>query len=111
MALDYDLEIDQGEDYDRVIPVTDTTPDEEPVDVTGWSILGQIRERYESDTILHTLNITIAGTELILSIPGSVSSAWTWRLARYDIKLTSPDLKRRRFMKGMVVVDPEVSRT
>lgn len=109
MTLAYDLTVKQGEDYDRAIAVTDTGTGQ-PADITGWAVQGQIRAGYSSPTILHTLDVTASGTDVVLHIPKATSSAWTWRLARYDIELTAPSGKTTRFMEGSVVVYAEVTR-
>lgn len=110
MALRYDLLINQGETYRRAIPVTDTGTGQ-PLDVTGWTAMGQIRASYGSDTVLHTLTLTPDGTDLILEIPGDVSAAWTWRLGRYDIKLTAPNTTVTRLLEGSVVVYAQTTRS
>lgn len=108
MALRYDLFIDQGEDYKRTIPVIDDATGQ-PANIDGWTVAGQIRDGYDSATILHALNVTASGTNLILTIPGATSATWTWRLARYDVKFTAPNTTVTRFLEGSVVVRAQVT--
>lgn len=108
--LPYTLTVYQGEDYERAVPMTDTGTNT-PLDITGWTVAGQIRAGYSSTTVLHTLTLTPSGTDLIVEIPGSVSAAWPWRLARYDVKLTAPNGKATRSLQGSVVVYAEITRS
>lgn len=108
-ALNYDLFVEQGADYKRSIPAL-ADSDGQPTSVVGWAVTGQIRDGYEpAATLLHTLDVTVSGTNVVLWIPGSVSAAWAWRLARYDIKLTAPDNTVTRFIEGFVVVRAQVT--
>jgi hypothetical protein len=106
-ALHYDLIVKTGRDYEDTIPVIGLT---EGADLTGWSASGQIRDGYGPNaTLLHTLTLIPTGTNIVLRIPHSVSSAWTWHLARYDVKLTAPDGTENDFLEGSVVARPAVT--
>jgi hypothetical protein len=108
VALRYDLLVNQGEDYKRTIPIIDDATGQ-PASVSGWTIVGQIRDGYNSDTVLHTLDVTADDTNLVLNIPGADSAAWTFRLARYDVKVTAPNTTTTRELEGAVVVYAQVS--
>ena len=104
-ARKYRIEVEQGSDYKRSIPVI------EPADPTGWTVSGQIRPSRSPDAeLLHTLDVAISGNYVILYIPGVESSAWNWLQAVYDVELYSPEGAKGRFLQGDVVVDPEVTR-
>lgn len=107
MALRYDLIVNQGEDYERAIPVLDGNGS--PANVDGWGVEGQIREGYQSGVVLADLDVTASGTDVILRISASTSAAWAWRLARYDVELTAPNTTVTRFLQGSVVVNPEIT--
>lgn len=108
--LPYDLTVYQGEDYHRDIPMTDTGTGQ-PLNITGWTMAGQIRGSYSpTDPVLHTLTLTADGTNLAVDIPAAASSAWTFRLARYDVKLTAPNATATRTVQGSVVVYPQITR-
>lgn len=108
-ALRYDLIVDQGADYRRTIPVL--RDDGQPVEtLDGWQVAGQIRAGYASTTVLHQLDVTVSGTDVLLRIPAAVSSTWAFRLARYDLELQAPDGTTTRLVEGSVVVRPEITR-
>jgi hypothetical protein len=112
----YNLEINQGEDYKRAISAfapNEEAPDQlpgQPQDLTGWSVAGQIRSTPTSEILLHQLDVSTSGTDVILFIPASASSGWDWLHGWYDIEISSPDGAQARFLKGEVIVDPEVTR-
>jgi hypothetical protein len=107
MALRYDLLVAQGEDYERTVPVNGTDS------LAGWSVTGQVRDGTSPNAVLlHDLDVTFSGLNVVLRIPGSDSSDWDWRLARYDVELRSPTpgLVPTRFLHGAVIVDAETTR-
>jgi len=108
-ARQFNLVIDQGASYTITIPVFDSN--NSAVNVDGWVGVGQIRSRATSGTVIANLDVTPEGTEVVLSIPHTVSSGWNFRTGRYDVELTSPDgLTVTRFLEGFVIVNPEVTR-
>lgn len=112
MALRYPLIVKQGATYRRRIPVVDTA-DDQPADSTaGYTAVGQIRRSTTPGAaLLHTLDLTFDGTDLVLTIPAATSAGWSWRLARYDVEVTTPDGTVVDFLEGPVVVRPEITRT
>jgi hypothetical protein len=52
----------------------------------------------------------VSGQNLVVRIPHAASSAWDWRLAKYDVEYTAPDGTRDDFLEGSVVVRPEITR-
>lgn len=109
-ALEFDLEIEQGSDYEKSFPVIDTLTNQTVEDLSGWSVKGQIRSGHLASALLHELDVTFVGLNARLLIPASVSSAWIWQKARYDVEVTDPDGKVTRFLKGLVIVDYEQTR-
>ena len=104
-ARKYPLEVEQGSDYKRAVPVI------EPADPTGWTVAGQIRASRTLDAeLLHTLDVSIDGNDVNIYISGNESSAWNWIQAVYDVELYSPEGAKGRFLQGDVIVDPEVTR-
>lgn len=109
-ALEYDLEVEQGSTYRRTVPVLDE--DGNPLDVTGWTVRGQVRLTPLSPVVLLDLgpHLTVSGTSVELAIPGTVSSLWAWREATYDVELVAPSAAVTRLLRGRVLVDPETTR-
>jgi hypothetical protein len=107
-ALRYDLVIEQGSTFRRSIPVLDDTS--APLDLTGWSVRGQIRRSYADPTVAYDLDLTVASSNVELVIPAEDSSEWTWRHGVYDVELIDVDGNPTRLMQGSVTVSPEVTR-
>jgi hypothetical protein len=106
-ALRFDLIIDQGTDYNLSIPVLGLA---DGGTLAGWTATGQIRASYASPTVLHTLDLTVSGTDVVLHIPAATSSAWTWRRGRFDIEVIDPSGAVTRLVEGAVVIRPEITR-
>jgi hypothetical protein len=106
-ALCYDLIIDQGTDYTRSIPVLGLADGDT---LAGWMVAGQIRAGYASPTVLHTLDLTVSGTDIVLHIPAATSADWTWRRGRWDIEVIDPIGTVTRLVEGAVVIRPEITR-
>ena len=107
-ARPFTIVMDQGSDYILSIPVLNSS--QQAVDVTEWVVRGQVRQRHVADTP-QELDVTVEDDAVTLRIPAATSSAWTFRAARYDIEITSPDgLATTRLIEGLLVVRPEVTR-
>jgi hypothetical protein len=106
VTLRYPLLVKQGEDFEKLLPVLDGN--KQPANVDGWQAIGQIREG-PGTPLLHTLTLTPTGTSVRVTISGTASAAWPFRLAKYDIKLTSPGAIATRLIEGAVVVYPQIS--
>lgn len=101
--------VDQGSTYVLEIPVLNAAGS--PTSVVGWTPSGQIRGRHFDDEVLYELDLEVEEAQVNLRIPAADSSAWTFRSARYDIEITSPDGgTTSRILEGLVVVRPEVTR-
>lgn len=119
MALNYDLDIEQGSDYVISIPILDDNG--EPVVVTDWNARAQIRRTPTSpiprlsfntaaEEQIEGVGLEIDGDHVILRIPGTISALWAWSEGAYDIELVDPGGSPRRFVKGRVYVDRETTR-
>lgn len=110
MALRFDLVIDQGSDYELVVPVL--APDGSAQTLTGWSARCQAR-RIASDTVvLHDFaaQLALVDSQVRLTVPAVVSAAWAWLSADYDLELVAPGGAVTRLVEGHVIVRPEVTR-
>ena len=77
-----DLLIPQGTTWGYRWPIVDA--DQSPIDVTGWSVLAQVRESVGSDVVLYEWslahsNVVLGPDGVTLLVTPAVSSAWTWR--------------------------------
>ncbi|MEU4332181.1 hypothetical protein [Nonomuraea dietziae] len=117
VAAAYDLLIEQGTHYERVLRLTTKPPDPAPLDLTG-STVRDIRVRPGAPELLYELSAANgrlvitnpAGGVIRLRIPGEDSTAWTWRTAVYDLELVDAGGQSLRLMRGAVRVSPEVTR-
>ena len=111
-AVEYDIEIAQGSDWAWRWPVDDGT---DPLDITAWTVRGQVRSRHSSPDVLHEWSTTLGNARgevgsFSLSVSAATSSAWTWKKGVYDIELVSPEGTVYRALQGAIAVDPEVTR-
>jgi hypothetical protein len=87
----------------------------DPLDLTDWTVKGQVRESFDSPSVLYEWS-TEAGNAIVSTgkvevvVNPDVSAAWTWRVGRYDIELTNPAGKVARISQGSVKVSREVTR-
>lgn len=122
-AAKYDLTIEQGATFLRTITLKDSGGTE--IDLTGWSIRGQIRVKQGAGsplatftgTILDqvsatgqaTISLTAAQTSALPVPEGSpgvrVNSAYL-----YDVEMVRPDTSVLRVLQGLATVVPEITR-
>lgn len=109
-ALDFDLRIEQGARYRLVVPVLDA--DGQPLDVSTWTVRGQVRPDQGSPEVVYDLTpaLSVSGSTVLLDIPGAASSLWAWTEGVYDVELVDPDSHVTRLLQGRVVVSPETTR-
>ena len=110
MTLRFDLVINQGADFSVTFPVLDTG--DQPQDLAGWSARAQVRDRDTDPEPLHDFADELAVTEsdIVLTVPAAVSSAWSWTHGRYDLELVSPSGGVTRLVEGAVIMRPEITR-
>lgn len=108
-----DLTIIQGSTWGISWPVVDD--DDQPLDLTGWSVRAQVRPRTDSGTVLWEWSTaansaSVSGAAVTLRLTAAQSSAFTFSRAVYDIELTDGDGNVYRVAQGHVEVSPEVTR-
>ena len=113
MTLRYDLRINQGETFQLEIPVLDE--DGDPASLAGLVAKGQIRAHARSATVLYewslaNTNIALVGNDVILTVPATVSSLWTFRTGEWSVELTDGAGVATRLIEGVVIVHPELVR-
>lgn len=107
-TTDYVWRVEQGEREPLDIPVLDN---DEPRDVTGWTIDAVIKTEPGGE-VLHTFTpeqITVVSNVVTLTVPGPVSAAWTWTIGWWRVKITPPDSdpddpETERIVKGPFLV-------
>lgn len=111
-ALNYTIELNQGETSALMFPVLDGFG--APVNVTGWTGKAQIRSAPHIPTVLYEWsaangNITVSGTTVTLRVSAADSTAWTWLAGVYDLILTDTNGNVYRIAEGAVEIDPAVT--
>jgi hypothetical protein len=97
-----DLTVEQGADYQHDFPVLDEQA--RPRTLTGWTAEASVRYAPDSPLIA-TLGVLVRPGSVRLTIPGSVSAGWSWRRARYEVRLVGPQGQRERLAAGRVLLD------
>lgn len=122
-AASYNMTVNQGEDFDLQIIIKDETGT--PINLTGSTYAGQIRDKYDSSSIAASfsftlgnqitdpglLNVTMANT-VTAAIPCKPATATDKRPITefiYDIEQTKAGLITR-ILEGIVAVSPNVTR-
>lgn len=107
MAVISDLFIDQGTDFSTTITISN-------LDLSGYQIASQMRKLYSSSSavpFVATIPTATAQQGIVkLELAASTSSGMKPGRYVYDIELTNPNGKKSRPIKGLVVIDPEVTR-
>ncbi len=104
------------------------------IDQTGNTFTGQVRERYNSSSVLGSFTITLKNQitnpgEITVTLPAATSAAFpalepdddcsdcseqppSRRLSyfEYDIERTNVDLTVDRILQGLVIMSPEVTK-
>jgi hypothetical protein len=111
----YDIVIEQGATFNLNVRWLD--PDDDPVDITGYSARMQVRRTYKSEDTL--LSLTSEDGEIILggalgTIAVTASAEDTASIDAksgvYDLELVSPAGVVTRVVQGAVTVSPEVTK-
>ncbi|MGH9931345.1 MAG: hypothetical protein ACREA9_19235 [Pyrinomonadaceae bacterium] len=109
------LKIPQGSTYSHTFHYRDKTTGA-IIDLTGYTGRMEIRASVDDAVVLYDStifgDITINGSQgdVILEIPSSVTKAWTWLNAVYDLEIVSGSSKVTRLVMGTVVISREVTR-
>lgn len=115
------FDIDQGSDFTLNMSLLDA--DDQPVDLTGAQILGQIRKTASSDVVeteFDFIPVNLANGEFIISLPAiktsllkvlpSYSAERTLTQYAYDVKIIYSDGSINRILSGTISISPEVTR-
>jgi hypothetical protein len=102
--------IDQGSDFSSIITLTNA--DGTARDLTGYAIAAQIRRGFESTNAVSftsTIYSAVAG-QIKLALTNTQTSAMKSGRWVFDVELTSSVGTKSKALKGLVIIDPEVTR-
>lgn len=97
-ATQYDFNIEQGSSFKLTLVYKDSNRD--IVDLTDWCARLIMKTNTDSSLVFETTNLdysvykfSIDGPngQLTLLIPADTTNNWTFKKARYDLELQSPD--------------------
>ena len=111
MAGKYNFSIDQGATLLKTIAIQSAPG--VALNITGYTFRGQMREDYDSATVVATFAITItnAATGTIqVSLTDTITAAITAGTYLYDIEYVDPAGSVTRLLEGKATVKPEVTR-
>jgi hypothetical protein len=105
------LYVKQGADFTVEWPLFE--PDgTTPLDVSGWTVRGQVRSYVEATDPLYELPFTLATGLATLTIPAAAASdLWNWTRVPWDAELEDPSGRVTRLDSGIVIVSFEVTRS
>lgn len=111
----YNIHIDQGASFERLITVKDSS--DVLFDFTDYTAQMQIRRDIEDSTPIVTMTtengyITLGGTAgtITLYLPPVITKDIVDRECVYDLEITDSNSRVYRLLKGRVKVDGEVTR-
>ena len=107
MILEHDLTIKAGSEY--IVDLVYADDDEQPVDVSGWSVESQIRNAADN---FRSYPFTGTADEEGFHLTMSEVETRALRFAHgvYDVFITDPDGKRWPLIQGSAEIIPEVTR-
>lgn len=114
MAVQYNVEIDQGADW--FLNVTYENPAGTPVNITSYTAALQLRSLPDSETAVLSLTtgsgITITGASGLIAIHATAAQTRVIDDGTYyyDLEITSPQNIVTRVIQGQAIVTPEVTR-
>jgi hypothetical protein len=109
MAIKANIVIDQGTTFQTSINVTDD--EENPIDLTGYSVQAQMRKHYTSATsYAFTATISPALGIVTLAMPANTTNNIAAGRYVYDCELTDTNSTVSRLVEGIVTVTPGVTR-
>lgn len=110
MAIISNLVIDQGSTFTADIDVTDRYGN--VLDLTGYTVAGQIRKTYSSSTAVDFTAAVSQATNGVVTISLSSGQTGGMKAGRYvyDVEVTSSDSQVTRIIEGQVEINPQVTR-
>ena len=113
MAGKYDTVIDQGANWKLTITWRDSA--DALVNLTGYSARAEVRSASDSSlllaasTVAGTITLGGAAGTIAINVPAATTGALTAQTAKWDLELTSGSGEITRLLKGLAVIDPQVT--
>lgn len=120
----YNMQINAGDDFELEIIIKDAT--QSPINLTGNTYTGQMREAWDSKDSVATFVCTVSNQtsfkgQLLIKLPHAESIKIPCLPSKgnnkrptsefiYDIEQTDPSGNRTRILEGSVLVSPNVTR-
>ena len=110
MAVYSNLTVDQGTDFTMSVDVTDT--DGDALNLTGFTVAGQVRRSYFSTTAVDfTCAVSNATSGIItVSLSGTQSDAMKAGRYVYDVEITNAGGTKTRVLEGQLEIMPAVTK-
>ena len=110
MAVYSNLTVDQGTDFTMSVDVTDT--DGDALNLTGFTVAGQVRRSYFSTTAVNfTCAVSNATSGIItVSLSGTQSDAMKAGRYVYDVEITNAGGTKTRVLEGQLEIMPSVTK-
>ena len=110
MAIYSNLFIDQGTDFVADIDVTDS--ENNPLDLTGYTVAGQVRRSYTSKTAVDFHSMVIIADKGQIRISLSAMETEDFKAGRfvYDVEITSDSGIKTRVLEGQITITPGVTK-
>lgn len=110
MAIKANLVLDQGTDFSAIIDLTDS--DDNPYDLTGYTVASQMRKNYASSSASATFVCSHNTTQgqINLSLSKTLTNDIEPGRYMYDVEITSTGGVTTRVVEGIVTVTPGITR-
>lgn len=109
MAVYADLYVDQGSTFASVVFITDAN--ERPLDISTYTVRGQLRKSYSSTTGVKfaTSKINTTGGEAEISLTAEQTSSLKAGRYVYDVEIISSSGAVTRVVEGQLTITPRVT--
>jgi len=111
MAAKANIYVDQGTTFTTYLNVSGTN--EAPIDLTGYTFLGQIRKWYTSSSAVNFNINTVNGPSngvIEISLDANTTTTLDYGRYVYDVKMTDTGGNVTRIVEGILTVNPEVAK-
>ena len=108
----YNILIQQGADYIQGVTLKDSTTGL-PIDLTGVTVRGQVREAYNSAAPLAAFTVQytdMPNGKFTLTIPAATTTLLSFDTGVYDVEVVYGSGVIDRILQGSVVFSPEVTK-